>query len=118
MFNRAHIPETHYDCQASLQLMGNKASVARELAVMLKEQLPQFNTELRAAFEKNDTQEIQMVAHKLHGGICYVITPRLKYLITQLETACKQHPEDIKLISPYIGSSINDLYVALTQTYN
>ena len=117
MFNRAHIPETHYDLQASLQLMGNKEPVARELAMMLKDQLPEFNTQLLAAFEKNDAQEIQTVAHKLHGGICYVITPKLKYLISQLETACKQRPEDIKLISPYIGSSINDLHAALTHTF-
>ncbi|MES2203678.1 MAG: Hpt domain-containing protein [Pseudomonadota bacterium] len=117
MFNRAHIPETHYDFQASVQLMGNKESVARELAVMLKEQLLEFGTQLKIAFEKNNPTEIQTIAHKLHGGICYVITPRLKYLIAQLETACKQHPEDIPLIKPYIGSSIDDLYATLTHTF-
>ncbi len=117
VFNRAHIPETHYDLQASLRLMSNKEPVARELAMMLKEQLLEFNTQLQIAFEKNNPEEIQAVAHKLHGGICYVITPRLKYLISQLETACKQRPEDIKLISPYIGPSINDLLATLTHTF-
>lgn len=117
MFNRAHIPETHYDLRASLQLMGNKETVARELAIMLKEMLPAFKDQLSLAFKKNDPEEIRTIAHKLHGGICYVITPRLKYLITHLETACKQRPEEIKLISPYICPSINDLYTALTHAF-
>jgi len=117
VFNRAHIPETHYDFQASLQLMGNKESVVRELAVMLKSQLSPLNTQLQTAFEKNDTQALQAAAHKLHGGIAYVISPRLKYLISQLETACKQHSDNIPLIFPYIGSSIDDLHAALTNTF-
>ena len=117
MFDYRRIPETHYDLQASLKLMGNKEPVARELAIMLKDQLLQFKTQLQAAFERSNAQEIQTVAHKLHGGICYVITPRLKYLITQLETACKLRPENIKLISPYIGSSIDNLHAVLSLTF-
>lgn len=117
MFNRAHIPETHYDLHASLKLMGNKEPVVRELAIMLKELLPGFNTQLQHAFEANDTQAIQTVAHKLHGGICYVVTPRLKYLINCLETACKQRPEDVQLIAPYIGSSIDALYTELIHRF-
>lgn len=117
MFNRAHIPETHYDFNASLQLMGNKESVVRELALMLKDQLSPLNLQLQTAFEKNDTQAIQYAAHKIHGGIAYVISPRLKYLISQLETACKQHPENIPFIFPYIGSSIDDLHAAITDKF-
>ena len=117
MFNREHIPETHYDWRSSLQLMGNKESVAQELAIILREMLPKFKAQLQFAFTKNDPQEIQTVAHKLHGGLCYVITPRLKYLITQLETACKQCPENISSITPYIGSSIEALQTALTEKF-
>lgn len=118
MFNRAHIPETHYDFNASLQLMGNKESIVRELALMLKDQLPTLNLQLQTAFKNNDTQAIQYAAHKIHGGIAYVISPRLKYLISQLETACKQYPDNIRLIFPYIGSSIDDLLAALTDTFD
>lgn len=118
MFNRARIPETHYDFQASVKLMGNKEPVARELAIMLKDQLPELKTQLETAFKTNNLEKIQTAAHKLHGGICYVIAPRLKYLIVQLETACKQHPEDIPLISPYIPSSIDELYKTLTRTFS
>lgn len=117
MFNRTHIPEIHYDLAASLQLLGNNESVARELAMVLKDQLIEFNTKLQAAFSENDVQAIQTIAHKLHGGLCYVISPRLKYLISQLEAACKQRPEDIPLIFPYIGSSIDDLHATLTHTF-
>lgn len=117
VFDSAHIPATHYDLPASLKLMGKKESVVRELAIMLRELLPDFNAQLKLAFEKGDTQEIQLVAHKLHGGICYVVTPRLKYLINCLETACKQHTEEIALIKPYIGSSIDALHDILTKTF-
>lgn len=117
MFNRAHIPETHYDWRASLELMGNKEAVTKELALLLQDMLPKFMVQLQAAFAKNDPAEIQIAAHKLHGGLCYVIAPRLKYLIHHLETACKQRPEEISFITPYIGSSIDALHAALTQTF-
>ena len=117
MFNRAHIPETHYDWEASLRLMGNKEAVTEELALLLRDMLPEFGSQLQTAFEKNDLFNIQIVAHKLHGGLCYVVTPRLKYLISQLETACKQRPEEISFISPYIGSSIDALHATLTKTF-
>ncbi len=117
MFNRAHIPEIHYDWRASLQLMGNKESVTQELAVMLQKSLPEFKAQLQAAFEKNDRSAIQTTAHKLHGGLCYVSAPRLKYLINSLETACKQRPEDIAFITPYIGTSIDALHTILAQQF-
>lgn len=116
MFDSTHIPETHFDWKDSLKLMGNKESITRELAKMLRDTLPEFKLQLQTAFEQNDKQAIQSVAHKLHGGLCYVSTPRLKYLISNLEIACKQHPDEIDDIAKFIAPSIDLLHKTLTQT--
>ena len=116
-FNCTDIPKADYDLPASLKLLGNNQAIVRELALMLRTLLPEFASKLRSAFEKNDPQEIQAVAHKLHGGICYVIAPRLQYLIGCLETACKQQTKDISIISPYIIPSIEALDKTLAHTF-
>lgn len=117
MFDYTRIPETHFDWQASLQLMNGKEAVSRELAIMLRDSLPDFATKLKAAIEKNNTSAIQITAHKLHGGLCYVAAPRLKYLISHLEVACKQHPEKIHDIAHHVGPSIDALQATLNQFF-
>lgn len=114
MFKHVNIPDTHYDWHASLQLIGNNKSAAQELSLMLKELLLEFKEKFQAAFKDNNIAEIHLLAHKLHGGVCYVFAPRVEYLMDQLETACKKNPEDILLIAPYVIPSIEALEQALT----
>jgi two-component system sensor histidine kinase BarA len=118
VFNCENIPEIHYDFQTSIELMSNKESVARDLALMLKKNLPEFTLKLESAFKKNDVKEIHTIIHKLHGGICYVMAPRLEYLVEHLETACKKFPENIPLITPYIIPSIKKLEDELTHIFD
>lgn len=113
MFDSVLIPDTHFDWEASLELMGHKESVARDLALMLRDSLPEFNAQLKTALEQKDYKAVQAIAHKLHGGLCYIDTPRLKYLIGHLETACKEHSETIQDIAKFIPSSIDALHETL-----
>ncbi len=117
MFNIESIPSKHYDLTASLKIMNNNEPVVRELADMLYKNLPEFKHQLHTAFSENNIAVIQALAHKLHGGICYVISPRLESLLSQLQSACKQSPEQIPLISPHIIPSIDALETTLRDTF-
>lgn len=67
---------------------------AEEIMSLLKERLPEDLTEIHAAHQCKDYDQLLFHVHKLHGAIAYCGLPRLKIIIASLETNLKSHIMD------------------------
>lgn len=63
---------------------------AIEMIRALKGCIPEFQSDLKKAFENNANEDLKKVAHKLHGAACYTGTPRLKSAAKRLELEEKE----------------------------
>jgi len=82
--------ETVFDKQESVRLAGGNEQLAMELFEMLKNELPNYATQLQAAFSDNDMVQLKNVIHKLHGATSYCGVPALRSASRQLENAVDQ----------------------------
>jgi two-component system sensor histidine kinase BarA len=67
------------------QLANGDHEFAVEMIDSLIECIPEFQQNLKKAFERHDDDALKKVAHKLHGAACYTGTPRLKLAAKRLE---------------------------------
>ena len=79
----------HIDWELSVQLAANKPLVAKELLGMLVDQLPSDLAEMEQAYQQQAWQQLEDLAHRCHGGVCYVGVPRLKQAAKTLENLLK-----------------------------
>ncbi len=104
------------DWQECLKYSNNKETLAKELLGMLKKDLPQFQTGLAQALQKNDIEQLRHHSHKLHGACCYCGVPRLKQLVEQLEIQIKTHKQNqIPSLVKQIDQEIQNVLAALKQ---
>lgn len=69
---------TSVDILASLRLANNKPKLARDMLVMLLQNLEKERTEINTAFEQKDFSTLEELVHRLYGSCCYCGVPRLK----------------------------------------
>jgi len=79
------------DWKLSMKLAGNKQEIAEEILHQFIKSLPSSLATLKQLHKTTDYIELQKQVHKLHGALCYCGTPRLKILITHLETTLKNN---------------------------
>ena len=87
-----HLPVIDWD-QAT-QLTGNKKEFAVEVLDILLQQLPNDLSAINKAYESKNLHELLKIVHKLHGALCYTGLPRVKSLISRLETELKSNIMD------------------------
>jgi two-component system, NarL family, sensor histidine kinase BarA len=91
LFDWKKIPQPDFDWAASIELAHGQADIAKQLCTMLLDGLDQFSADIQSAHEQNNQEKLREHVHKLHGGLCYLGAPKLRYLARHLETACKQN---------------------------
>ena len=69
---------TSVDILMSLRLANNKPTLARDMLVMLLQNLEAERTDINAAFEQEDFVKLEELVHRLYGSCCYCGVPRLK----------------------------------------
>lgn len=79
------------DWEDAIRLAGHKKELARDLLDMLAEQLPKELQTIHQLYKDKNYLEMQKAVHKLHGAVCYTGTPRLKLVLSTLETSLKSH---------------------------
>lgn len=79
------------DWPLASQLAGNNRQVAEELLQCLIKSLPNDFSMMQQAFRKHDYAQLKMLAHRLHGALCYCGLPRLKTATMALENALKKN---------------------------
>lgn len=77
------------DWPLASQLAGNNRQVAEELLQCLIKSLPNDFAMMKQALHQHDYKRLQMLAHRLHGALCYCGLPRLKTATIALEKALK-----------------------------
>ncbi len=77
------------DWEDSVRLAGHKKELARDMLNLLARDLPRELTAILTLHQDKKFPELLKTVHKLHGAVCYTGTPRLKTLLSTLETALK-----------------------------
>jgi len=87
-----HLPVI--DWEQAIHLTGNNKEFATEVLDILLQQLPNDIATINHAYETKNLRELLRLVHKLHGALCYTGLPRIKSLISRLETELKSNIMD------------------------
>lgn len=79
------------DWSLATKLAGNKKEIAEELLRMLTKTLPNDIKEIKQLYLAQKFPELRQKVHKLHGAVCYCGLPRLKTVISRIETDLKNN---------------------------
>ena len=77
------------DWDQGLRLAGNRKELAHEILGMLVSRLNEDLALIKELSENSDYSALKDQIHKLHGAVCYCGTPRLKTVLSVLETDLK-----------------------------
>src|SRR5688500_8569573 len=79
------------DWDLATKLAGNKKEIAEEILRMLAKNLPKDIKESKQLDVVQKFPELLQRVHKLHRSICYCGIPRLKIVISYIETVLKNY---------------------------
>ena len=82
------------DWELGIKLAGNKRDLAEEILNMLIKNLPDDMSAITQLYHDKNYLGLLQRVHKLHGAICYCGLPRLKTVLSHLETDLKSHIMD------------------------
>lgn len=85
------------DWDASLQLAGNHADLANDMLTLISQRLPDDVAQIKSFYLAQNIPQLIHHVHKLHGALCYCGLPRLKFLISHLESNLKNNIMDSSL---------------------
>lgn len=79
------------DWELSTKLAGNKREFAEEMISLLVKNLTTELGVIEQFYANKKHMELLHRVHRLHGTLCYCGLPRLKTVVTQLESALKSN---------------------------
>lgn len=79
------------DWALGTRLAGNNRQLAEEIILLLLKNLTQDVANINKLYQQHQLDELFKHIHKLHGAVCYCGLPRLKKLLSQLETDLKNN---------------------------
>lgn len=79
------------DDELGIKLAGNKKELANELLCLFMKNLNEEISSINELYTIKNYPELIRRIHRLHGAVCYCGLPRLKSVITQLETELKSN---------------------------
>lgn len=82
-----HLPVI--DWEASIKLAGGQKKLAQDLLLLLAKTLPRDTADIKQLAKEENYPELTVRVHKLRGALCYCGLPRLKSLLSLLETRIK-----------------------------
>lgn len=103
------------DWEDGLRLAGNRQDLANEVLDMLVKRLPGDIALIKQLNADGDYKALRDEAHKLHGAVCYCGTPRLKAVLSKLETDLKNN---IMVDLPYLLDRLNDEATLVLEHYS
>lgn len=111
------------DWEESVRLAGHKKELAKDLLMMLMNELPGELNSMENLLHKKDFDELLKIAHKLHGAVCYTGTPRLKKVLSELETQLKTNimdnsPSAIEPLIQQLKCEVDQLFEYISDNNN
>lgn len=100
--------KTTIDWAFCLKLTGNRDDIANEMLMMFINELPTARKNIIHAYNAQDYNQMLINVHKLHGAACYCGVPRLKNLLSSLETSLKSdEKEELDDLMQFLESEID-----------
>lgn len=97
------------DIDDAIQLLGDETILKNMLGMMVGEQIPHDLPLMKKAFEQNDWQTIEKVAHKMKAGALYCGTKRLQMACQYLERYIKAgHTSELKKLYQQLMQVMGD----------
>lgn len=101
------------DWDLGIKLANNKSVLAKELLTLLVAELPQTRSNINQAFQQQDFKAMHQQIHKLHGACCYCGVPRLKEIVSELETKLRaKNLTNIEKLLQILNHEIEQILVA------
>lgn len=82
------------DPDLALERAGGSEELARELYLMLQNDLPNYASKIQQLYHENDYKALLEVVHKLNGSSTYCGVPALKEAASSLEAHLKHGDEE------------------------
>lgn len=82
------------DWDEAIRIAGHQKDLARDILSMLARELPRELESIHALYKAKKFPDMLRSVHKLHGAVCYAGTPRLKSVLSTLETNLKTNIMD------------------------
>lgn len=79
------------DWELGIKLAGNNKETANDLISLLIKNLRNDLDVITQQYQAGNYDVLKKEIHKLHGAVCYCGLPRLKSILSQLETNLKNH---------------------------
>lgn len=79
------------DWELGMRLAGNKPELAEEMLSLFVASLSNDLTTINKLYSEHNYPELHRKVHNLHGALCYCGLPRLKSVVSRLETALKNN---------------------------
>ncbi len=108
-----------FDSEEALKLAGGNSELAEELFEMLITELPNYESNINLALEKNNIKGLKYHTHKIHGATSYCGVPKLREAASVLENKIDTNELDtLQEDTEYLLASIKELieYQALKAT--
>ena len=97
------------DYELTVKLSANNKALAEDIFRILQLEIPDYQTRLTRAVEREDFDQLALIMHKIQGVTCYAGLPRLKNLVSQFAgvkkfsrkvslAICKEVIEELQLI--------------------
>jgi two-component system sensor histidine kinase BarA len=78
------------DWSLALKRTGGKENLAKEMLTGLIDYLPESKINISTALEKQDSNQLKTLIHKLNGTCCYTGVPHLTNICQEIETQLKK----------------------------
>ena len=73
------------------KLAGNTHDTITDILPLLIDSLPKELADIKRSYDEKQYDRMLYAVHRLHGAVCYSPTPRLKLVLSHLETRLKNN---------------------------
>ena len=97
-----------FNWEQAIKLAGNKRELAEEMLALFIKDLPKDVIAIHQSYQDHNFVEMLRQVHKLHGALCYCGLPRLKTVVSRLETELKSNIMDsLPILTELLKSEVN-----------
>ena len=79
------------DIEYGKKILGNNETIIKDVLLLLINLLPDELEKIKLSYKKQQYGHLLTAIHRLHGAVCYSPTPRLKLVLSLLETELKNN---------------------------
>src|SRR5690242_3339674 len=73
------------------KLAGTQINTMNDILYLLIDSLPKELADIKRSYDEKQYERMLYAVHRLHGAVCYSPTPRLKLVLSHLETHLKNN---------------------------